>query len=86
MHYLASLSHKLVSAYKNQANVLTFTSQERGVDQTDTRMLVEAVQAVLEQEIEGGRLRYDLLHTHRHESLFQEQPQPYFEEILFDRG
>ena len=84
MHYLASLSHKLVTAYQNQENVLT--SAGHGIDKTDTRMLVEAVQAVLEQEIECGRLRYDLLHVHRHDSPFQELPQPYFEEILFHRG
>jgi hypothetical protein len=86
MHYLASLSHKLVTAYQNQENALTSTGHEQGTDKMDTRMLVEAVQAVLEQEIECGRLRYDLLHTHRLENLFQEQSQPYFEEILFHRG
>jgi hypothetical protein len=84
MHYLAYLSHKLVTAYQNQENVLT--SVRPGIDKADKQMLTEAVQAVLEQEIESGRLRYDLLHTHHHESLFQEQPQPYFEEILFHRG
>jgi len=84
MHYLASLSHKLVTAYQNQENVLT--AGKHGIDKTDKRMLVEAVQAVLEQEIESGRLRYDLLHAHPHENPFQEQPQPYFEEILFHRG
>jgi len=84
MHYLASLSHKLVAAYQNQENVLTSAGNK--IDKADTRMLVEAVQAVLEQEIESGRLRYDLLHTHSHENFFQEQPQPYFEEILFHRG
>jgi hypothetical protein len=86
MHYLASLSHKLVTAYQNQESVLTSSGQGRSLDKMDTRMLAEAVQAVLEQEIESGRLRYDLLHTHRIEGLFPEPSQPCFEEILFHRG
>ena len=84
MHYLASLSNKLVAAYQNQENVLTPTKQS--IKKLDTRILAEAVQAVLEQEIESGRLRYDLLHTQRNDVQQSEQSEPFFAELLFYRS
>jgi hypothetical protein len=84
MHYLAFLSQKLVSAYKNQANALT--SAKHSIDKTDTRMLAEALQVVLEQEIESGRLRYDLLHAQNASARVSEQSEPFFAEILCHRG
>jgi DNA-binding NtrC family response regulator len=82
MHYLAALSHKLVTAYQNQEDILNSTS--RRSDKLDTRLLAEAVQAVLEQEIENGRLRYDLLHVQNEGARLSEQPEPFFAEILFN--
>jgi hypothetical protein len=84
MHYLASLSHQLVAAYQNQEDILG--SDKHRIARSDTRSLAEAVQAVLEQEIEQGRLRYDLLHTQREDARLAELPEPFFAEILAHRG
>jgi DNA-binding NtrC family response regulator len=84
MHYLATLSSKLVAAYQNQENVLN--PSKRSNDKVDTRILAETMQAVLEQEIESGRLRYDLLHTQRDTAHTSEQSEPFFAELLFHQG
>jgi hypothetical protein len=84
MHYLASLSSKLVAAYKNQEKILNPT--KRSIDLTDTRILSEALRGVLEQEVESGRLRYDLLHIQRAHADAPEQTEPFFEELLSHRG
>jgi len=84
MHYLASLSNKIVSAYQNQENILN--SAKSNSAKTDTRILAEAVQSVLEQEIENGRLRYDLLRTQYDEAQASDHLAPFFAEILSPRG
>jgi DNA-binding NtrC family response regulator len=84
MHYLASLSNKLVATYQNQEDILNSTN--RRIDYVDTRILAEAVQAVLEQEIEKGRLRYDLLHEQHEDACLSALPEPFFAEILSHRG
>ena len=84
MHYLASLSNKLVAAYQNQEDILNPAS--RSIDPVDKRLLAEAVQAVLEQEIENGRLRYDAVRTQSEATRLAEQPEPYFAEILLHQG
>jgi len=84
MHYLAALSTKLVAAYQNQEDVLSSTS--RRIAKSDTRALAETLRAVLEQEIESGRLRYDLLRAQSEASRLAEQSEPFFAEILFHRG
>ena len=84
MHYLASLSNKLVDAYQNQEDILNPTS--RNIDLLDKRLLAEAVQAVLEQEIENGRLRYDALRAQSEATCQADQPEPFFAEILLQQG
>jgi len=84
MHYLASLSNKLVAAYQNQENVLN--PAKHRIAKVDTQILAEAVQAVLEQEIESGRLRYNLLHTLSDNAYTTEQAEPFFKELLFHQG
>jgi len=84
MHYLAALSTKLVATYQNQEDILSSTS--RSIAKSDTRALAEALRAVLEQEIESGRLRYDLLRPQFDDSHLAELPEPFFAEILSHRG
>ena len=84
MHYLATLSNKLVAAYHNQESVLN--PKKHSIDKVDTRLLAEALQAVLEQEIESGRLQCDPSHPQHREAYLLEQHEPFFAEILFHRG
>lgn len=84
MHYLNRLSDKLVTAYQNHENVLNPTS--RGMATPDPRILSDALRAVLEQEVEGGRLRYNLLHEQQNEADPAKQTEPFFAELLLYQG
>jgi hypothetical protein len=84
MHYLDSLSNKLVAAYKVQEKLLT--PSKPGIEASDTGLLADTLRAVLEQEVESGRLRYDLLRTHQDSTSTNAQSEPFFAGLLFHRG
>lgn len=56
MHYLSYLAEKLVA----EAGAEELRAHQASNSQED---LVAAVRSVLEQEVEGGRLRYNVLHA-----------------------
>jgi len=60
MHYLTYLAEKAVLAHKNQSKLLKLDGSSVRTEDTS---LVEAVRAVLENEVEHGRLHYNVIHT-----------------------
>ena len=56
MHYLTELAGKLVTAYQDRENLTLWLAP--GQSQDTQRVLASALQAVLEREVAGGRLRY----------------------------
>lgn len=60
MHYLTYLAEKTVLAHQNHSKLLKWMEDHPA--NAEQVSLVETVRAVLEQEVEAGRLRYSMLH------------------------
>jgi hypothetical protein len=80
MHYLTSLAEKIVATHNNHHKLLNWPRAltPKGGDSS----LVEAIQAVLEQEVEHGRLRYNTLPKHHELISTQAEEMTFFPDLI----